>query len=93
MDDGSCLALGKSGLYRMMDLMQSDGAIHLARFAYVLARMDPGSKASELRQKTYQDVRQTLYRWYKSPKDRRELLTAIELIVYGLRERGESKDE
>ena len=93
MDDGSCLMLGKSGLYRMMDLMQEEGAIYLARFAYVLARMDPGSRASKQRQKTYQDVRQTLYRWYKSPKDRRELLTAIELIVYGLRERGESKDE
>ena len=93
MDDGSCLMLGKSGLYRMMDLMQEEGAIYLTRFAYVLARMDPSSKASEPRQKTYQDVRQTLYRWYKSPKDRRELLTAIELIVYGLRERGESKDE
>lgn len=91
--DGNLLSLGKSGLYRMMDLMQSDGAIYLARFAYVLARMDPGSRASELRQKTYQEVRQTLYRWYKSPKDRRELLTAIELIVYGLRERGEVKDE
>lgn len=55
--------------------------------------MDPGSRASEQRQRAYQKVRQTLYRWYKSPKDRRELLTAVELIVYGLRERGESKDE
>lgn len=91
--DGGLLSLGKSGLYRMMDLLQSNGAVHLARFAYVLARMDPGSRASEQRQRTYQEVRQTLYRWYKSPKDRRELLTAVELIVYGLRERGESKDE
>lgn len=91
--NGDLLSLGKSGLYRMMDLLQSDGAIHLARFAYVLARMDPGSRASEQRQRAYQEVRQTLYRWYKSPKDRRELLTAVELIVYGLRERGESKDE
>ena len=91
--NGDLLSMGKSGLYRMMDLLQSDGAIHLARFAYVLARMDPGSRASEQRQRAYQEVRQTLYRWYKSPKDRRELLTAVELIVYGLRERGESKDE
>lgn len=91
--NGELLSMGKSGLYRMMDLLQSDGAIHLARFAYVLARMDPGSRASEQRQRSYQEVRQTLYRWYKSPKDRRELLTAVELIVYGLRERGESRDE
>lgn len=87
--NNSRLLLGKSGLYRMLELLRTEGPVQLARFAYVLARMDPGSQASEMRKKTYQEVRQTLYRWYKQPKDRQELLTAIELIIYGLREKGE----
>lgn len=88
-DSSSCLLLGKSGLYRMLELLRGEHSVQLARFAYVLARMDPGAKADELRKKTYQEVRQTLYHWYKQPKDRQELLTAVELIIYGLREKGE----
>ena len=62
-----------------------DGAhINLARFAYVLARMDPGDKSGC--QECYQEVRQQLYGWYKHDEDRRQLTTAIQLVIYSLRE-------
>lgn len=90
-DNGtSRLSFSKAGLYRLLTLLSTEGSIQLARFAYLLARMDPGSRASENRRKTYEEVRRTLYTWYRQVKDRRELLTATELILYGLREKGET---
>ena len=87
--DEKRLPLGKTGLYRLLALLGTKGPVQLARFAYLLARMDPGARASENHRKTYQEVRQTLYGWYRREKDRQELLTATELILYGLREKGE----
>jgi CRISPR-associated protein Csm1 len=82
------LSLGKTGLYRILALLQEGEGdashINLARFAYVLARLDPGK--NDTRQNCYQEVRQQLYAWYMDDEDRRELATAIQLVVYNLRE-------
>lgn len=86
-----CVRLGKSAAYRLLDLLEADGkSVQLARFAYVLARLDPGAKADS--QAAYQRVRRQFYEWYKRPKDRQELSTALQFIIYSIREKGARTD-
>ena len=84
------LPIGKSSMYRLLFLLR-DGvkwqAINLARFAYVLARMEPQEKDNLARMQCYDEVRTTFYEWYKKEEDRKELLTALQLVIYQLRER------
>lgn len=83
------LAIGKSLIYRIMNLLNAgDDGVNLARFAYLLARMEP-DKNNKLRYECYGKVRNQFYSWLKQRKDRQELLTAWQLIVYHLRDKGE----
>ena len=89
------LFCGKGLLYRMMNLMaetsELDAAherINLARFAYALARMKP-KQEDRRRTEHYDVVRTQLYEWFKTHEDRDELLTALRLQVYRMREKGE----
>ncbi len=83
----SKLSIGKGLLYRMLYLMRdATQGIHLARFAYLLARLEPAEKE---KMPCYDAVRNKMYQWYRSPVDRQELMTAIEFLVYQLREKGE----
>lgn len=88
-NDQHKLKAGKGLLYRLLDLMrhseQEAGNMNLARFAYVLARMEPKAIEKE-KQNCYQEVRKQLYNWYQDERDRQELITAIELIVYRMRQ-------
>lgn len=82
------LTAGKSLLYRMMELLiDTKGKINLARFAYAIARLE--SKENSLSYGSYQKVRKQFYQWYKQESDRRQLVTALELIIYSIREKGE----
>ena len=81
------IILGKSAAYRLLSLLTAGGeGVNLARFAYVLARMDPGRKSAAY--PAYERVRQQLYPWYRSAEDRRQLTTALELLIYSIREKG-----
>lgn len=83
------LRIGKGSLYRMMSLLEdadTEGQINLARFAYVLARMEPRRTQPE-KQPTYQETRRTLYAWYQEAAAREELRAAIEFMVYHLRDK------
>lgn len=88
--NGARLNLGKSAVYRMLTLLEQDGQIQLARFAYMLARLDPGTKSPL--QEAYRRVRAQLYEWYRAPSERRQLSTAFQLIIYSIREKGENID-
>ena len=80
------LSTGMSGFYKILEFLRKDEdapQIDLARFAYTLARLDPGEK-SEARG-AYQNVRGKFYEWYRNADDRRQLRTAVELAIYGLR--------
>lgn len=82
------LTAGKSLLYRMMELLiDTKGKINLARFAYAIARLEP--KENSLSYSSYQKIRKQFYQWYKQESDRRQLITALELIIYSIREKGE----
>lgn len=81
------LTIGKSGLYRILNFLADTNSnrqsINLARFAYLLARLNPGENKDSF--KVYVNVRDKFYFWYKNFQDRQELRTAIELIIYGMR--------
>lgn len=72
---------GNSFLYRLMGFLRQTGddRINLARYAYLLARMEPRDKS---RREDYRKFSQNMYRWGLSVRDRRQLITAIYLMVY-----------
>ena len=85
------LGRGKAFLYHLLELMRSSGQpINLARFAYLLARMEPGRQAEPAHQAAYRDFSKRMYQWYRNPEERRQLITAIYLYVYQTREQEEN---
>ena len=71
---------GKAFLYRLLDLLRSSKEqINLARFAYLLARMEPKDKKSA---QLYRTFSKNMYAWYRSETDRKQLITAIYIYVY-----------
>jgi CRISPR-associated protein Csm1 len=75
---------GKAFIYRMLDLLRnSEDKINLARFAYLLARMEPSKENRDYA--AYAEFSQKMYRWYLNEKDRKELITAIYIYVYQTR--------
>ena len=81
--------VGKSKWYKIMDLIENqlnpknkDKRLDIARFAYILARIKSNDKNKE----NYQNFKEQLFKWIKNPEDAKELLTAINLIIYEERE-------
>ena len=82
------LPAGKGVLYRMLNLLnESRDNINLARFAYMLGRMEPPKDSPAY--DSYAKVREKLYGWYQDKAARKQLMTALELIIYRIREKGE----
>ena len=83
---------GKSFLYRLLDLMRSrDEKINLARYAYLLARMEPGDKAPDENKKLYQEFSQKMYQWMLDEKACKQAITALYIYVYTIRENAEGE--
>lgn len=82
------LFAGKGALYRMLGLMRGaeENHLNLARFAYVLARMEP-RRGENNKLGCYHEVRNQFYQWYQNTQDRQQLITAIELLVYRKRDK------
>ena len=84
---------GKSFLYRLLELMRgSEEKINLARYAYLLARMEPKGDASEGQKELYRDFARKMYEWMQDPEQRRQTITAIYIYIYMIRE-GEQNGE
>lgn len=80
---------GTAFLYRLMELLrqaQAGGGIALARYAYLLARLEPKRNAPNY--PGYKHFSEDMYRWALNSADRGELLTAICIYVYRNRKRG-----
>ena len=75
----------------MLTLLEDGGDdIQIARFAYVLARFAGGLHTEQ--KAAYERVRSQLYAWYRDKEERRQLRTALEFIIYSIREKGENAD-
>lgn len=81
---------GMAFIYRILELLRScDEQINLARIAYLLARLEPDGREEEARLR-YREFSRNVMQWCRLEEDRRELITAIYLYVYGERG-GENK--
>ena len=77
---------GKSFLYRLLELMRNRGEkINLARYAYLLAKMEPGEKAPAENKKLYQEFSRKMYQWMLDDEACRQAVTAIYIYVYTIR--------
>ncbi len=79
---------GKNFLYNLLDLVRKqDDKINLARYVYLLSRLEPDQKASDEEKENYRAFSKQMYLWISSEKDCRELKTAITLYSYKIREK------
>lgn len=85
------LSVGKSLIYRLMDLIQlaDEDKLNIARFAYVLARMQPKQDKDEQKRKIYENFVSKMYQWINNKEDKKQLATALILLVYYLRDKKE----
>lgn len=85
------LSVGKSLIYRLMDLIQlaDEDKLNIARFAYVLARIQPKQDKDEQKRKVYEDFVSKMYQWINNNEDKKQLATALNLLVYYLRDKKE----
>ena len=85
------LSVGKSLIYRLMDLIQlaDEDKLNIARFSYVLARMQPKQDKDEQKRKVYEDFVSKMYQWINNNEDKKQLATALNLLVYYLRDKKE----
>ena len=75
---------GNAFLYQLLELLRQAQAdrINLARYAYLLARMEPRDRS---KREQYRIFSQAMYRWALNQQDRQQLITAIYLYVYAER--------
>lgn len=73
---------GMAFLYRMTKLlrMAESDRLNLARYAYLLARLQPGRDSGY--RALYNDFSKKMYAWACNQQDRMQLITAIYLYVY-----------
>lgn len=85
---------GKAFLYRILQFLRySDQKINVARYAYMLARLEPFDKN---RKAAYQEFVKKMYQWILDATSRQQLMTAIYIYVYLVRkkkEKGASEHE
>lgn len=83
---------GKSALYHLLELIRhQEEKINLARYAYFLARLQPSEKADRAVKELYTEFSKKMYQWRNIEEDRRQLLTAIYIYAYTIREKEEEK--
>lgn len=80
------LPVGKSLLYRLLTLLREE-RFNLARFAYTLARMEPSPKAEKEVRQCYINIREQIFSWAKQEADRKQLVTALYLVIYQMRDK------
>lgn len=78
---------GNAFLYKLLEyLRNSSEKINIARYAYLLARMEP--KKTSPNYKRYLEFTRKMYQWIFSTGDKKQLITAIYLYIYLARKGG-----
>jgi CRISPR-associated protein Csm1 len=74
---------GMTLIYKLMSYIIEikKDRINIARFAYLLGKMKPKNNNSDM-ELLYRDFSNQMYSWILNKKDRKQLLTAINLYVY-----------
>jgi CRISPR-associated protein Csm1 len=79
---GEDIMRGNAMLYKLLKLLRGAGEkINIARYAYMLTRLEPDRKNEEYFM-IYKDFSKNMYRWILNKADRKELIAAIYIYVY-----------
>lgn len=74
---------GKNFLYNLLELIRKrDKKINIARFVYLLSRLEPRNDAPSGEKVDYRNFADNMFNWIRSDEDSRQLITAIYLYVY-----------
>ena len=74
----------RNTLYKLHGVLASAGGkFNLAEFAYAVALLEPKQDSAEAAE-VYSELRRALYGWALDKEGRRQLLTALELLIYSL---------
>ena len=77
---------GKNFLYNLLELIRNrKEKINIARFVYMLSRLEPVKDAPPKAKESYRNFADTMFDWIRSDEDSRQLITAIYLYVYLIR--------
>ena len=83
-DNEKQLARGKAFLYRLLELLrraqEENGRLQLARYAYLLSRLEPAPNAPD--HAAYRSFADSMYQWALDRDERQALITAIYIYVY-----------
>lgn len=79
---------GMTFLYNILDLLrQADNdSINIARLAYLLARKEPNRRAPRQYKESYSNFVASIYNWALDTEERRQLITAILILIYNMRD-------
>lgn len=85
---------GKNFLYNLLELLEDarekkKDKISLVRYVYLLSRMEPEDRDNEKEREAYRKFSKSMYDWMQGAEDREQLITAIYIYVYKVRERAE----
>ena len=69
-----------------------DEKINLARYAYLLARLEPDKKAETEQKELYRKFSKQMYLWMQDDADCKELITSIYIYAYLNRKEGEENN-
>lgn len=85
---------GISFLYHLLELLQRrKEKISLARYAFLLARLEPSKSEGEDKKKEYQTFASQMYEWIQNDKDAEETIMAIYLYMYIVREEKDNEEK
>ena len=74
---------GMNFLYNLTELLRNQTEkIQIARYVYLLSKMEPLETEGKEKMKAYRLFSRTMYEWMQVETDRRELITAIYVFVY-----------
>ena len=77
----------RENLKQVLELMRERGdKINLARYAYLLARMEPKENADETHKELYREFSKKMYQWMKDDAQCRQAIEAIMIYIYTIRE-------
>ena len=84
---------GNNFLYHLLELMKhQEDKINLARYVYILSRMEPDEKSEKQIKESYHHFSRQMYEWIQDENSRKELIAAIYIYIYLSREEKEEEE-
>ncbi len=73
-------------------MKHQEDKINLARYVYILSRMEPDEKSEKQIKESYHHFSRQMYEWIQDENSRKELIAAIYIYIYLSREEKEEEE-